>query len=523
MDRRIDAFLSDYAEQNGEELEEGEESEESSPLPKTADEWLARMGYVTWPIKLEEEDRLNLTPEDVGTGTLEDIINALAAHAPLDLSILDEVLKQIEELEKKVNFYASKIFNIEITPQQDEEVNDQNDQQADAEKKVVTPVALVRHYRSNDESNVLESARKSQEKEAQNRKAKTVENTTYFGFTPNELTPLPRNLESQQLLNKVTKIQNFPQPFRNVWKKAILSEASVAVFQDSFWWIFCQLFEPKQSKDVIFSRISDSFVALFFHIPTAYKDRFFHHYPDCLAQALYAGFCEAFPDSYKIFGNPFKATLTDTIFEWISGVRPRPMIWETWQLEELEPAGFQNSEEARKSLIPKTLSFDIDGILENERVSPSEKSKARSPSPGQSSETYKSHPAGSGPDFHKVQFNILGHSPLVLHFMRVKGVRETDLESVKKVVGRTEIARLPEPRPTYQDLINECKKNSQLLSQQYRLVLQMSAEESQHIQKQKRQVIAKINQMQVELTRKHSDFKTLSEKIYDLVLYSDYS
>ncbi|XP_028397974.1 protein FAM227B-like [Dendronephthya gigantea] len=214
------------------------------------------MGYVTWPIKLEEEDRLNLTPEDVGT---------------------------------------------------------------------------VRHCRSNDESNVLESARKSQEKEAQNRKAKIVENTTYFGFTPNELTPLPRNLESQPVLNKVTKIQNFPQPFRNVWKKAILSEASVSVFQDSFWWIFCQLPEAKQSKDVIFSRIFDSFVALFFNIPTAYKDRFFHHYRNCLAQALYAGFCEAFPDSYKIFGNPFKATLTDTIFEWISGVRPQPMIWETWQ------------------------------------------------------------------------------------------------------------------------------------------------------------------------------------------------
>ncbi|XP_028408723.1 LOW QUALITY PROTEIN: protein FAM227B-like [Dendronephthya gigantea] len=272
-----------------------------------------------------------------------------------------------------------------------------------------------------------------------------------------KLTPLPRNLESQPLLNKVTKIQNFPQPFRNVWKKAILSETSVAVFQDSFWWIFCQLFEPKQSKDVIFSRISPSFVALFFNIPTAYKDRFFHYYPNCLAQALYAGFCKAFPDSYKIFGNPFKATLTDTIFEWISGVRPQRMIWETC------------------------------------------------------SETYKSHPAGSGPDFHKVQFNILGHSPLVLHFMRVKGVRETDLESVKKVVGRTEIARLAEPRPTYEDLINELKrkrKNSQLLSQQYHLVLQMFLEESKHIQKQKRQVIAKINQMQDELTRKYSDFKT---------------
>jgi hypothetical protein len=90
------------------------QSEEASPLPKTADEWLAKMGFVSWPLRVEEENKLNLTPEDVGTGTLEDIINTLAAHAPLDLSILDEVLKQIEELEKKVYFYASKILNVEV-------------------------------------------------------------------------------------------------------------------------------------------------------------------------------------------------------------------------------------------------------------------------------------------------------------------------------------------------------------------------------------------------------------------------
>ena len=95
--------------------EEDEESEGGSPMPKTADEWLAKMGFVSWPLKLDEENSLNLTPEDVGTGTLEDIINALAAHAPLDLSILDEVLKQIEELEKKVYFYASKILDVEVS------------------------------------------------------------------------------------------------------------------------------------------------------------------------------------------------------------------------------------------------------------------------------------------------------------------------------------------------------------------------------------------------------------------------
>ena len=408
-----------------------------------------------------------------------------------------------------------------MNPEQDGEDGEKN--KAEAKTRAVTPT-LVRQYRNNDESKVLEAAKKSQEREALNRKAKTVENTSYFGFIQNELTLLPGNLESQPLLNKVTKIQNFPLPFRNIWKRAVLSEASVAVFQDSFWWIFCHLFEPKQATDMIFSRISDSFIALFFSVPTAYKDTFFLHYPNCLAQGLYAAFCEAFPDSYKIFGDPFKSTLTNTVYEWVSGVRPPPRLWENWQLDELEPAGFQNSEEARKSLIPKTLSFDIDAVLQKDGVSPSEKSKAKSPTyVGQRLETQRSHPAGSGPDFHTVHFNIFGHSPLVSHFMRTKGLQQTNLEKVKKVVSRTEIAKLPEPRPTYQDLINECKRNSQLLSQQYRIVLEMSAEESQRIQKQKREVIEKINQMENEIVRKHSDFKTLSEKIYDLVLHSDYS
>ena len=203
-------------------------------------------------------------------------------------------------------------------------------------------------------------------------------------------------------------------------------------------------------------------------------------------------------------------------------MRPPPKLWENWQLDELEPTEFQKSEEARKSLIPKTLSFDVDAVLDVDRLSPSDKSKARLPTHVVRM-MQDSHPAGGGPDFHKVQFNIFGHSPLVSHFMRVKGLRETDVDLVRKVVGRTEIARLPEPKPTYQDLINECKRNSQLLSQQYRIVLEMSAEESQRIQKQKRDVIEKINQMQNELTKKHSDFKILSEKIYDLVLYSDYA
>ena len=37
-----------------------------------------------------------------------------------------------------------------------------------------------------------------------------VQFTSYPGFFPNEVTPLPGQLEAPQLLNKVTKAQQFP-------------------------------------------------------------------------------------------------------------------------------------------------------------------------------------------------------------------------------------------------------------------------------------------------------------------------
>lgn len=389
----------------------------------------------------------------------------------------------------------------------------------EGEAMSVTP-ALVSKYWNSEVSNVLQSGKKSKVKETLNCKAKTIENTSYYGFIPNKLTPLPGNIESLQHLNKVTVIQNFQQPFKNVWKRLILSEASVAVFQDAFWWIFCHLFEPKEPKDMIFSRIAHSFVALFFDIPLKHKDKFFFHYPNCLSQALYSGFCEAFPDSYEVFGKDFKSTLINIIYEWISGVRPIPMLCESWHLDKLEPAGLQKTEEPRKSLAPCTLSFDIEAVLNLGRIS-SSFSKCRSPP--QVVHDKKSHPAGRGPDFQRVQFDILGNSPLVWHFLYVKGIKDVNVDRLRTVVGRTEIAQLPEPRPTYQEILTQCKKNSLLLRQQYNTVLQLSAEESRRIQKQKREVIAKIDKMQNELAKTHSDFKLFSEKIYSLVSHSDYT
>ena len=48
---------------------------------------------------------------------------------------------------------------------------------------------------------------------------------------------------------------------------------------------------------------------------------FFQVYPDALAQAIYAVYHEAFPESERHFDDEFKQKLVYTVFEWISGER----------------------------------------------------------------------------------------------------------------------------------------------------------------------------------------------------------
>ena len=521
MDPRIQSIFATTDEEEENDVEGEKEDEDKVLITQTADEWIKKMGFTVWPMQVEEEKSLNLTPEDVGTGSLEDIMNELAADVPLDIGVMDEVLKQVEELEVKVNLYAAKILNIRVG--ETSMTNDGSEQPGEARSE--TP-PLVRRYRDENET-VLRSTRRPKELGALSYNSKSVENTTYFGFMSHELTALPGQLESQQLLNKVTKVQNFPRPFKAVWKKTILSNASVAVFQDSFWWLFCHNFQKDQPIDAIFSRISHSFVALFFSIPAGYRDQFFECYPNCLSQALYAAFCEAFPDSFRLLGDDFKSCLLDTVCEWVWGVKLPPQSWQSWQMHHLEPSEIRQPKKNAKSF-QMSLSFDVDSIVLEEPVtSPSEKSK-QAVSPARlfqldQDDQQESHPAGPGPFFAKVKFNILGQSPLVSHFLSMKGLKQGDAEMVQKTVKRTEIARLPVALPTYRDLIDDCKRNSRSLSQQYRMVLQMSREESQRIQRQKQEALAKINQLENELTRKHSEFKTLSEKIYDIVLHSDYT
>ncbi|EDO46128.1 predicted protein, partial [Nematostella vectensis] len=97
----------------------------------------------------------------------------------------------------------------------------------------------------------------------------------------------------------------------------------------------------------LFSRIADSFVALFFSVPGDYKDNFFKYYPDCLAQALYASYCDVFPRSYNLFDDDFKTDLMNGVYEWITGTRPPPRSWQKWHFKMLEPANIRELQDDR--------------------------------------------------------------------------------------------------------------------------------------------------------------------------------
>ena len=64
------------------------------------------------------------------------------------------------------------------------------------------------------------------------------------------------------------------------WSPIIRSEASSAILLDSFWWFYLHYFKNDSTLDndklLYFSRIADSFVALFLTIDITMRDKFFN-------------------------------------------------------------------------------------------------------------------------------------------------------------------------------------------------------------------------------------------------------
>ncbi|XP_077620568.1 protein FAM227B isoform X3 [Crocuta crocuta] len=238
---------------------------------------------------------------------------------------------------------------------------------------------------------------------------KTVEGCIFSGFKTNELTKLPRHLDAERIYLFILKAHNFDEKVFKIWKTHFLSEASIALLHDSFWWWFLHKFKV---------------------------------YPDCLAQAIYATFQEAFPESSNLFNDEFKEDLGNNIFLWLSGLKPQKGFWTQWRLKELSTTSIHGSKKApSRSLkhriersqerITAAIDFNMMKILKNPRAYTTSTFKEES---NISRLTTKSHYISTGPEFNRVLFNFGSQSPLVLYYLKMH-----ELAGISKAPRQTKI------------------------------------------------------------------------------------
>ncbi|XP_031553743.1 protein FAM227B-like [Actinia tenebrosa] len=522
VDSRMQAILASIEQQESED--EGQRRLRENSPPRSLEDFLATTTNCNWPSTIDDEDNLGVSVDTIGLGTLEEIKDDLCSFAPFDVSLLDDLQRQIQELENRINRCG--IMHPETRP------SSQQSTGSPSKTHVLSPTS-VRAISAGHPDEVINKKEKVTHRfgfsEEQSSIVKSIQYTNYPGFFPNEMTTLPGQLEAPQLLNKVIKAQNFPPAFRKVLKKLFLSEASVAILQDTFWWFFLNCFQSdkRSAQDGLFNRIADSFVCLFFGVPPPYKDRFFMHYPDCLAQAVYGAFCEAFPRSYSLFDENFKNYLLNVISEWVTGTKPPPQSWKKWNFKILEPANIRELQDDRTKSLKANMTFDVDTALEEVLPTDDRQAKRRGTATGPLSATkppapkeMESHEIGPGPEFERVNFNIFGQSPLVCHYLKMKELSSGEGPAIG--ISRTEISKQQTPTPTYKQVMDETKKAVKIRNVNYQKVLDLSTQESIKIQRQKQKAIQKLDKLKKDLVLKNQDFKIISDKLMELMSHPDY-
>ncbi|CAG5124640.1 unnamed protein product [Candidula unifasciata] len=336
-------------------------------------------------------------------------------------------------------------------------------------------------------------------------KPKFVELHLYPGFDPQELTPLPAGFEPDDILRKVVQASVHPQQALGSKQKIeqlLVSRLSQAILLDIFWYLFLQKFQPDTpTQQKLFNRVAHNYVHLLMSSSDiATKDIFFKAYPKLMSQAVYSSFCHCFPDSYRQFGEHFRDDLVNLVYAWMAGIRPSPRIWLSWNMSSLEPAGVKQREDMmnRKNNKKGAPLFELDnlvstsasqdnstrtrspslsttksstGSVKTVRISQGVKgaaiaSKALSPihemvldgsdselqqkSPQGSGKIHRhkapiqdleSHPVGKSCDYVQTVFDVHGKSPLVEHFLRLKGLNHKAGQLV--LVQRLELENLP--------------------------------------------------------------------------------
>ncbi|XP_074092329.1 protein FAM227B [Macrotis lagotis] len=293
---------------------------------------------------------------------------------------------------------------------------------------------------------------------------KTVENCTFLGCRVNMPSKLPRHLTASKMYLYVLKAQKPEVKSFKTWFALLLTQASVNLLQDAFWWWFLHKFKPNQhDEDVLFDRISENYVSLLMKIPEYRKDTFFKLYPVCLSQAIYTIFQEAFPDSSQLFNDAFKEELLKTTFLWMTGLNPPIGISIQWNLGSLEEntihGNMKRMSKTRrgylsdKEIASINMEFDLDKLIQdtqNALLSPVQETNLMA---------RQSHPIGPGPDFCRFLFKVGGQSPLVAYYLKVHNIMKNPKIPYFSRIQMTHVFRWPtNVGPTYHEIVAESRK-----------------------------------------------------------------
>nr|XP_034350915.1 protein FAM227B [Arvicanthis niloticus] len=337
-----------------------------------------------------------------------------------------------------------------------------------------------------------------------------------FIFKQNEPTQLPRHLDAKQIYLFVLRTYNFEEKVFKVWRTHILSDCSIALLHDSFWWWFLHKFKPdKKDQDYLFDRIAESYVTLFIKIPLRRKDAFFQMYPDCLTQAIYTTFQESFPESSSVFNDNFKEDLGNTIFLWLSGLKPETGFWTHWKLPDLCTTAIHGSRRIplnlKKSIIsgqehsPAIIDLKIQDILKNPRAYTMPVLKEESTASRVT--TKQSHYRSLGPEFYKVLFDFRGQSPLILYYLKMHELGGISVTHNLKGSKFTKILREPSPAPTYCDIIKDAKRKFADNKRDFKRVKQRIKEDIKFLKEQQEEIDRELDRLQAKASKNLQEVK----------------
>nr|CAB3244464.1 protein FAM227B [Phallusia mammillata] len=530
--------------------------------PVTFEEFLESEKVNEWPQRLTSEGILDVSEMSHSLWTLDDIKQDLLKSAPFGLDNLIDMEERMNEFSERLDYFSTYITSPDERPSRIPDNLFHAPKKEDLEKAGQLDAVKLHHSRRKKKKDMKQTMQEA----AQASRTRNIEYITFPGFRPKELTELPSQLEAPQLLNRITEAQTFNKGFLKMWKKLFLSEGSVALLQDIFWWFFLENFEHNpHAQDRIFTRIADSYVAVFFSAHPDIRDKFMLEFPRCMAQAVYLTFCEAFPESHDRFTEEFVSELAFLISEWSTGVRSPVDEWKKWPWSKLgvNPGNMgdgmaSTDHEGALAMrgaaeVTRDMSFDVDALLPSVDLAPpsgtdelpeilvgladEEGTAQPKKSTGDPGSRQDSHPksavrslrqqkqrsmsltnsaqAGPGPDFERVLFNLGGRSPLVAHHLYFKHLKDKD--SVGKSMRRTEVLQLPAPGVTFQDVIAKSKKTVRSLHAQRERSLESLQADVAKVRKAKRVAVREIQQLQESL-KDPLEIKIRSDKVLDQAL-----